>query len=382
MFIYLILGLAIGFALGFVALQFLGRRQTENLGAEIKNKINEVFPSALEEANKQLVFMAEQKLGAEKKEIKTDLDNKKSIINDLVQRILKELNESNKNLEQAERERIGSFRSLKKEVEVQSRITKDLSTTTEGLKRVLSNNQLRGGFGEQVAEDHLKMAGFVRGIDYEFNKEQTESKTRPDFCVFLPDGTRINVDSKFPYNNLQRAVETDDKESKERHLKHFERDIKEKIKQVTGRDYINPESKTVDFVIMFIPNEMIFSYIYDKMYEVWTDAMRQKVILAGPFSFTAILRMVRQAHDNFRYQENIYQIVQHIKSFEKEFGKFNKEFEKVGDRIESLSGQYQKVSTTRANQLQRTIDRIKLEGPTQMQQLAESDGQNNEMSKM
>ena len=335
------MGLFIGFSLAFVALQFLSCKQTESLGSKIEEKINEVFPHALKEANEQLVLMAEQKLGAEKREIKTDLENKKSVINDLVQRILKELGESNKNLEHAERERIGSFRSLKKEVEVQSQITKDLSTTTEGLKRVLSNNQLRGGFGEQIAEDLLKMAGFVRGIDYEFNKEQAESRTRPDFCVFLPDGTRINVDSKFPYNNLQRAVETEDKESKERHLKHFERDIKEKIRQATGRDYINPESRTVDFVIMFIPNEMIFSYIYDKMHEVWVDAMRQKVILAGPFSFTAILRMVRQAHDNFRYQKNVYQIVQHIKNFEKEFAKFSEEFEKIGSRIESLSDQYQ-----------------------------------------
>ena len=369
MFLYLALSLVIGFALGFVALQFLNRRQTEHLGSKIEEKINEVFPHALEEANKQLVFMAEQKLGAEKKEIKTDLENKRSSIKELVERFLKDLGESNKKLELAERERIGSFQALKKEVETQNQITKDLSVTTEGLKRVLSNNQLRGKFGEQVAEDLLKMAGFVRGIDYEFNKEQTESRTRPDFCVFLPDGTRINVDSKFPYNNLQQAVETEDKETKERYLKHFERDINNKIKEITGRNYINPESQTVDFVIMFIPNEMIFSYIYDKMSEVWVEAMRQKVILAGPFSFTAILRMIRQAHDNFRYQKNVYQIVQHIKNFEKEFSKFSEEFEKIGGRIESLSDQYQRVSITRTNQLQRTVDKIKLEGPDQPQKL-------------
>lgn len=380
MFIYLILGLAVGFALGFVALQFLNNRQTENLGSKIEEKVNEVFPQALKSANEDLIRMADQKLGAEKKEIKTDLENKKSVINDLVQRILKEISESNKNLEQAERERIGSFRSLKKEVETQSKITKDLSTNTEELKRVLSNNKLRGDFGEQVAEDLLKMSGFVRGVDYEFNKEQTESKTRPDFCVFLPDKTRINVDSKFPYNNLQRAVETEDKETKKKYLKLFERDIKDKIKQVTGRDYINPESNTVDFVIMFIPNEMIFSYIYDRMHDVWVDAMRQKVILAGPFSFTAILRMVRQAHENFCYQKNVYQIVQHIKNFEKEFGKFSKEFEKIGSRIESLSSQYQEVSTTRTNQLQRTVDKIKLEGPNQNQKLIEGGEQSNAVS--
>ena len=205
------------------------------------------------------------------------------------------------------------------------------------------------------------MTGFVRGVDYEFNKEQKESKTRPDFCIFLPDGARINVDAKFPYANLQRTVETDDKEAKKRYVTAFERDIKEKIKQVTTRDYINPESNTVDFVIMFIPNEMIFSFVYDQLNEIWGEAMRQKVVMAGPFSFTAILRIVRQAYDNFKYQKNVHQIIQQIKTFEREFAKYNEEFKKIGTRIESLSKQYQTVDTTRTNQLNRSIEKIKLE---------------------
>src|SRR5690606_28364329 len=112
-------------------------------------------------------------------------------------------------------------------------VTDQLSVSTESLKKTLSNNQLRGQFGEQVADELLKMAGFVRGVDYEFNKEQKGSETRPDFCVFLPDGTRINVDSKFPYANLQKGIETEDLDQRKEFLRAFERDVKEKIKQVT-----------------------------------------------------------------------------------------------------------------------------------------------------
>ena len=361
MIIYLLVGLLLGIVITFVILQLTYKNRPDELTSKLEEKINQVLPQALKDANEQLVLMAEQKLGAEKKEIRTDLDNKRAAIKELVERIFEELNRSNKRLEDAERERIGSFRELKKEIESQSEITRQLSITTENLRKVLSDNQLRGQFGEQVAENLLKMTGFVRGIDYEFNKEQKESKTRPDFCIFLPDGARINVDAKFPYANLQRAVETEDRGSKERHIKAFERDIKEKIKQVTTRDYINPESNTVDFVIMFIPNEMIFSFIYDKMNEVWAEAMRQKVVMAGPFSFTAILRLVRQAYDNFKYQKNVHQIIQQIKTFEREFAKYNEEFEKIGIRIESLAKQYQKVDTTRTRQLNRVIEKIKLE---------------------
>ncbi|KUK75915.1 MAG: Uncharacterized protein XD93_1199, partial [candidate division WS6 bacterium 34_10] len=261
-----------------------------------------------------------------------------------------------------EKERIDSFSSLKTSVEESRKITEQLSVSTESLKKVLSNNQLRGQFGEQVADDLLKMAGFVRGEDYEFNKEQAGSETRPDFAIFLPDRTRINVDSKFPYANLQRMSETDDKETKEKYVKLFEKDVKEKIKQVTTRDYISPEDKTVDFVILFIPNEMIFSYIYDKMPELSQEAMESKVVLAGPFSFTAMLRMIKQSYENFRVQRNIYNIIGHVKAFEKEFDTFSGEFYKIGDRIGSLQRQYENVSGTRFNQLIRRIDKVKQEG--------------------
>lgn len=235
--------------------------------------------------------------------------------------------------------------------------------STEGLRTLLSNNQLRGQFGEQVADNLLKMAGFVHGQDYEFNKSQSGTETRPDFAIFMPDGTRVNVDAKFPYKNLQRMVEADpeDKETREKYLKLFRQDVKEKVKQVSSRDYISPEDQTVDFVILFIPNEMIFSYIYDKMNDIWEDAMNKKVIFAGPFNFTAILRLIKQAYDNFKIQENAQKIIGYIRSFEKEWEKYSTEFEKIGDRIQSLNNQYETVSSTRSRQLMRSVDKIKLE---------------------
>ena len=327
----------------------------------IERKLNEMFPQVLENANKQLVLMANEKLDAGKKEISNDLGSKKEAIEKLVSQVLEELAKNNTRLENVEKERIGTFAALKQTMESQKILTEQLSVTTEGLKNVLSNNQLRGQFGEQIAEDLLRMSGFVRGTDYDFNKEQAGSETRPDFTVFMPDGTRINVDSKFPYNNLQKYVETEDKGAKAELLKLFVTDIKNKIKQVTTRDYINPADKTVDFVILFIPNEMIFSFIYDKMNEVWLDAMKNKVIMAGPFSFTAILRMVRQAYQNFKYQENTHKIITHIKEFEKQFQKYNEEFVKIGQRLESTTKQFNEVDSARTKQLVKIIDQIKME---------------------
>lgn len=358
------IGILIGVIVGGIGiyLVFRSRNNSEEISKTIAQKINEIMPQALNQANDALIKMANEKLSSETKQNRVDMENKRQEMERLVKMIQEDLNRSKKDLESSDKERIDTFSALKNSLEEYKKVTEQLSVSTEGLKKALSNNQVRGQFGEEVADELLKMAGFVRGVDYEFNKEQAGSETRPDFAVFMPDGTRINVDSKFPYSNLQKMSEAESKEQKAEYHKLFVQDVKNKIKQVTNRDYINPEDKTVDFVILFIPNEMIFSYIYDKMDDVWKEAMANKVILAGPFTFTAVLRMIKQSYDNFKIQQNIYGVIQHVKSFEKEWVKFSEEFEKVGGKIVALQKQYEEVEGTRYRQLQRSIDKVKLEG--------------------
>lgn len=373
----LILGIIIGLILAIILIFLLKDRifgSRADTSLIVEQALNKLFPEVLKNANAQLITMADQKLGATRELIETDTENKKSKIEELIETLKKELKESDQKLEKAEKERVGSYSSLKTELVNQQVIYEKLSTTTDNLRKVLSNNQLRGQFGEQVAEDLLRMVGFVNGVDYLYNKAQETAGSRPDFTILLPDGVKINVDVKFPYASLQRMFETEDKETQKSHRKSFENDIKAKIKQVTTREYINPEDNTVDFVILFIPNEMIFSFIYESMPEVWEEAMRQKVVFAGPFNFTATLRLIRQSYANFKIQSNVRHIVTLISTFEDEFRKYSEEFTKIGDRITSLSQQYERVNATRTNALVKTVEKIKLEEPATLPVLPETTG--------
>lgn len=289
------------------------------------------------------------------------LEHKKDIIKEMVDAIRKELSESQKRLESSEKARIGEFSTMKTAFEEYKMITRGLQETTDDLKNILSNNQLRGKFGEEVAEGLLQSVGFVKGQQYTKQESQSGSSARPDFTIYLPDRTKVNVDVKFPYQSLIRYQEVEGEQEKERHLRAFASDVKEKIKQVATRDYINPQEGTVDFVILFVPNEMIFSFIYDQLNEVWNDAMRKKVIMAGPFSFTAILRMIFQAYKNFSYQQNLHEIIQLIKTFEKEYEKFSGALDTLGSRIQSAANQYQTVSVTRTKKLTGIVEKIKQE---------------------
>ncbi|MBI4600297.1 DNA recombination protein RmuC [Candidatus Uhrbacteria bacterium] len=339
-----IIGLVVG---GIIGAGIFFVRSKAGAG-DLEQTVHRVFSDALLKAQDHLVTTAKDRL-----------DNKKEMIGTLVEEIRRDIHQKSKELKESEESRIATFSALSRELELQRGVIHELRASTEELKRVLSNNQMRGAFGEQVAENLLKMAGFVIGQDYVFNKEQESTDTRPDFTIFLPDRTKINIDVKFPYASLIKMFGTENKEERDAHHRQFETDVKQKIKQVSTRDYINPEDRTVDFVILFIPNEMIFSYIYEQLGDVWEDAMRKKVIFAGPFSFTAILRMVKQAYSNFRYQENLHQVIGLIGKFELEYEKYREAVDTLGSRLDSTAKQFQHVAVTRDRALGKIVDQIK-----------------------
>ena len=293
------------------------------------------------------------------KESEKYIEGKKDFITEVVTNLRKEVTESQDRLIKSDKERVSEFSNLKSLIEEHKGVTEVLRVTTDNLRKILSNNQLRGSFGQEVAEDLLKIAGFVKGQNYISQTQQESKSSIPDFTVILPDQTKINVDVKFPFAALQKWQQTEDKEQQKLYLNEFKGDIKKKLDEVTTRDYINPEENTVDFVIMFIPNEMIFSFIYEKFPDLWHDALKNKVVMCGPFSFTAILRMVQKSYDSFKYQKDLFNIIGHIRAFEDEYSKFSESLNTLGQRLQSAGKQYEVVSGVRDRALNRLIDKIK-----------------------
>jgi len=344
------------------ALFFLLKKPISDYFSNLSGKIAEKNLKMLEERNKE-ILKEERERFAELSEEKMKrneqyFDSKKDAIKELVEKIDRGLSDSQKKIEHTEKARISEFSNLKTVIAEHKMVTGKLKDSTENLKNILSNNQLRGKYGEEVAENLLKIAGFVKGINYDANLSQETNANRPDFTIYLPDKTKVNIDVKFPYQSLMKFQEVENELEKKKYFAQFKTDVKQKIKQVTNRDYINPEEKTLDFVILFVPNEMIFSVINDKLYDVVEEANEKKVAIVGPVSFITFLRIIHQSYDNFKIQEDLHRVVNLIGKFKEEFNKYNSEFDHLGNKLKSLSLQYDKVSGVRTRQLSKIIEQI------------------------
>ena len=185
----------------------------------------------------------------------------------------------------------------------------NLNSSSSALRDILANTQVRGQWGERMAEDVFRIIGLVEHVNYVKQAVITEGSSRPDFTIFMPDSKKLNMDAKFPLTNYIRFVESKNEDEARTHNLAFLRDVRDRAKEVVGRDYINPEDNTLDYVLVFIPNEQMFHHIQQHGATVVEEALRNRVVLCSPISLFAILSIIRHALDNFAIEQASDQIL-------------------------------------------------------------------------
>lgn len=355
----ILIGLAIGifFVLAFLLLR---KKMIRDLETETLEKLKGIFAdlslNALSKNSEAFLNLAQQKFQTLSSLGEKELGNKKELIDQTLGEMKQELSKVKELMDSLEKDRVSKFSLLSGDLKRVTEETSKLQQTTEHLKNALASTKARGQWGERMAEDVLRLAGFIEGINYA--KQKAQGAGRPDYTFFLPQGLKVNMDVKFPLDNYLRFFEAVSDPEKENFKTQFLKDVKLRIKEVTSRDYIDPEQRTVDYVIVFIPNEQVYAFINQNDRSILDEAMRHKVIFCSPLTLYAILAVIRQAMDTFNLGRTTHEILSILDAFKKQYLAFCASLEEVGERIERAKEAYEALSTTRKNQLDRQLKKI------------------------
>jgi DNA recombination protein RmuC len=320
----------------------------------ITDKLGSISLDALSKNSAEFLKLAEERLKSQTVEGKKELEGKKDLIDKSVETIAKTLSEMQQKLTDVEK---GSI-EISTLVKHHSDVTSKLNDTTEHLKRALASSKKRGEWGERMAEDILRLVGLVEGINYIKQKTLEGSSGRPDYTFFLPNSMKINMDVKFPLDNYQNYLDAQTDHDKKRFKEELLRNTKTMIKQVTNRAYIDTADNTVDYVIIFIPNEQVYSFINETDPSIMDEALKQKVILCSPFTLYAVLAVIRQAVANFNMERTASEILKLLGEFSKQWGLYKEKFEVMGKRLDDAKKEYDIIATTRSNTLERSLKKI------------------------
>ncbi len=302
--------------------------------------------AALKESTSEFLKLAKQTLSNQTEAGEAKLDEKKKLID-------ARLETMGKNLDDLLKETV----KLKTGLTSSQTETNRLRETTEDLRNVLSSSQARGQWGEKMVEDILNLVGLVEHINF-VKQKQVESGETPDFTFLLPNKKKVNLDAKFPLAHYERFVAADEEVVKETEKKQFLVDVKGHIKAVAGRNYINPAENTVDYVLVFIPNESIYAFIHQSDPTILDFALEKRIILCSPITLYAVVSLIHQAVSNFAMEERAGEIMNHLANFQKQWELYKGVLENMGKRIESAQKEYEKLTTTRTRQLEKPLNKI------------------------
>ena len=330
----------------------------EALMGKIKDSFGALSLDALSRNTEEFLKLANETLSKQTRTGEKELEGKKKLIDQTLEVMREDLQGVQNLVTNLEKDREHKFGELANQLKFTTEQTRKLQETAGQLKAALASTKVRGQWGERMAEDVLRLAGFVEGINYIKQKTLETVSTRPDYTFLLPQDLKVNMDVKFPLDNYLRYLEEEGEVDQEKYKSQFLRDVKSRVKEVTTRDYINPEENTVDYVIVFIPNEQVYAFINENDSSLMDEALKNKVILCSPTTLYAILAVIRQAVDNFNLEKTAAQIMSLLGAFNKQWDAFVNSMEKMGKRIEDAQKEYNTLTSTRRNQLERSLRQI------------------------
>ncbi len=272
----------------------LERRQAENRLAEVEKTFAVLSGEALRQNSKSFLQLAQESLKQFHVQAKGDLDLKEKSVENMVRPIREALEKTEQQVRLMEKERKEAYGALHKHLETMTQTQLLLQGETRNLVQALRRPEVRGQWGEMTLKRLAELAGMVEHCD--FMTQETVSgedgKMRPDMVVRMPDGREIVVDVKTPLDAYLSAVEAVDDATRTRHLEHHARKVRERVRELVVKAYWNQFKNAPDFVVLFIPGDQFLSAALDMDRELLEDALKQKIILATPTSFVALLRAV------------------------------------------------------------------------------------------
>jgi len=330
----------------------------ERVLGRVKDSFQALSLEVLSKSTDEFLKLATESLTRQTQMGEKELEGKKKLIDETLTLIKSDLEKLRGVVIDLEKDRENKFGEVVTQIKFTAEQTSKLQNTANDLRTALAGTKARGQWGERMAEDVLNLLGLQEGINYLKQKATNSAGTVPDYTFLLPQDKRVNMDVKFPFTNYLKYLEADAETDKENYRKLFLKDVKSRIKEVTGRNYINPDDSTVDYVIVFIPNEQVFSFLNEQDHSILDEALKNKVILCSPITLFAVLAVIRQAVVNFRLEKATGEMASLFGQFNKQWAAFVGSFDKLGKKLEEAQSEFQDLKSTRVNKLEKPLNRI------------------------
>lgn len=365
--LYIVIGVVLGMAIAYV----LHQKRLMQLNLELRQKTTELH-LLREQADKEAQLRAE-KLTEQMNATKEQMTN---LAQQLLERNAEKLKSENTDsigqITQPLKEAIGEMRreltqnsetsaansatfqeQLRQMLESNERVGEKAANLAQALR---GDNKAQGNWGEVILGNLLSCQGLREGIDYDLQTRlrddlgqdlkniDTGASMQPDAILHYPHEQDVIIDAKVSLKAYDDYVNAQSEERRTVALAAHVRSIREQYQRLSKKDYssyVQAPRKSIDFVVMFVPNESALQLALTADSKLWYDAFDHKVLIAGELNLMAILRIIQIVWRQYQQAENQQRVFLIAEELLDRLGDFLKRYQKLGDALRNSLKAYE-----------------------------------------
>lgn len=232
-------------------------------------------------------------------------------------------------------------------VEALKEQTLKIGNDAANLSKILkSNSKVQGDWGEMILDSLLESSGLIKNEQYfvqENVKDESGRNFRPDVIVKFPEGKSVVIDSKVSLKAYAEAFETDNEEERRRKLKEHARSVRKHVDELYGKRYEKIVDQSMEFVLMFIPNDQSYLYAVSEERDLIRYAYSKGVVIISPSNLMIALQLTFNIWQHERQSKNLEEIVKTATDLYEKGAGFSETMENVELQIKKLSAEFDKA---------------------------------------
>ena len=238
------------------------------------------------------------------------------------------------------KERFSLGEEVKKLQTLNTRLSEDATNLTNALT---GNSKVQGDWGQMILENILEKSGlvvnreyfvqeFLKDADGGYLKNEMGIRMQPDVIIAYPDNRKVIIDSKVSLTAYTRYASCNSTEEQKTHIKEHIRSIRRHVDDLSKKGY-QDYTETLDFVMMFVPNEPAFLLVLQHDPDIWHYAYDKKILLISPTNLIAALKLIVDLWKREYQNQNALEIAQRGAALYDKLVNFVESFTSIGDQL-------------------------------------------------
>ena len=160
-----------------------------------------------------------------------------------------------------------------------------------------------------------------------------------DVVLHYPDHKDVIIDSKASLTAFINYVNAETDDERRKALDEHVKSVRRHVDELSAKNYAKYSMEggtTLDFVIMFVPQEAAMQLAVSADPSLWNYAFERKVVITGEQNLFSLLRLLQIAWTQQRQADNQELVFGLADTLIERVGLFVERFEKIGKNIETV----------------------------------------------